>query len=124
MASSFLKKLDQFPPVLCRMLAGRYDPETADNWPTPLTDDEIATISGLPVDIVKTVSLYTTWDPVSVGTMRAFIKGCRLDLGNWSAMNRIRRRVRRGRFGYLRRSPLWPTRFQQLVAIWEASHAR
>ncbi len=118
MATSFLRKLDAYPPVRCRLVAVRYPANTRYQWPVPLTDEEIAARCGFGVGVIRDISSRTTWDNISVLHLRTFLHGCRLNFDNWSAFARTDRLARREKFHYLRRHPLWKSHFEPLVQLW------
>lgn len=123
MAYPFTAIIHRFPPVWCRLLAVRYPANKKWQWPIPMTDEEIAESSGLSVMEVKFIGRADKWDDVSVGKMLAFMRGCRINFDNWQSFQRTRRTAGRGKFDYLRRSPLWDSHFKYLVALWETIHA-
>lgn len=90
--TSFWITANRFPPILCRMLARRK------NGP-PLSDDEIATRSGLTALEIRLLSLQTSWDTINLGDMRRFLCGCGMDFHDAAAMARAK--------DYLRKKPTW-----------------
>lgn len=105
------KKLSQFPPIVCRLLA-RTGPKGRQR---PMTDEEIAKASGLPVSTVISLSWMTSWNDVSCGNMLRFSKACGVDYSNALAMrNHVKYLKLRSRFVYLRRDPEWNTRWSKM----------
>jgi len=97
----FQHKLDRFPPVVCRLFARH-------RWGLPLDNRELAERSGLSEYKVVSMSTLTSWDSVTVGDMRAFLRGCGLDFDRRESMNRIGCYLRskaHSKFVHLRRSP-------------------
>lgn len=118
MATSFFKRLQDYPPVRCRLLAVKYPLNTRYQWPVPLADMEIAQVSGLTVGEVRDLAVRTTWADVVWWKVQAFLKGCRLNFENWSSFARTARLARREKYHYLRRHPLWSVQFEPLVKLW------
>jgi hypothetical protein len=90
---TFWKRAQDFPPILCRLLARR-------KWGRPLTDTEIADrtdrIVGppgilvvlAPIEVGK-IALSTSWKGIDVYDMQAFLIGCNIDFCNAEQMKRI-----------------------------------
>lgn len=119
MATSFLRKLEQYPPVRCRLLAVRYPGNSKYGWPVPLTDEEIALKGGLTVGEVRSLSVQTAWSDIRLWQIRGFMVGCRLNFDNYSSFKRTARLAAREKFHYLRRSPDWATHYEPFVKLWE-----
>ena len=118
----FWERVQDFPPVLCRLLAKHDAPPKT--WQA-LTHEEIADRSGLDVLEVMTLSKRTSWDGVDLCRFRQFTQACGIDFLNSKHMIRVRDYVRkRGRFAYLKRDPLWDTYYSPLIKIWRDSYAR
>lgn len=112
---NFWRRLDRFPPILCRLLArqprGR-----------PLTTAEISAASGLTEVGVFTVSNQTDWKGIDIYTMRRFTEACGVDITSRSEMTRVESYLRkRPNWRYLRRDPQWHTYFQPLIKLWLAT---
>lgn len=119
MAVSFLKKLDDYPPVRCRLLAVHYPSKSKYGWPVPLTDEEISQRSGVSVAVIRDLALRITWRNVEVHLVCNFLVGCRLNFDNWSSFRRTARLAKREQYHYLKRHPLWATQFEPLVKLWQ-----
>lgn len=123
--STLLHNIDHFPhftPVECRMLAVIYPvKQQGRSWPVAMSEAQIVALSHLSVGDVRCLSLLNSWDDVPVRKMRAFIKGCRLNLGNYRALERLRRMIRRGEFSHLRRSPEWESKLMEVFNTWNNS---
>ena len=108
-----------FPPAVCRLLA-RTDNSRGQSQ-RPLSDQEIASRSGLLVDQVRSLSWTKTWDNVAAPTMVSFSRACGLDFDNPSAMRRhilwLKRNAGRWEIGghYLRRDPEWASKWKPLI---------
>lgn len=124
MAYSFLKKLDLYPPVRCRLVAVHY-PNGPKKWPVPLSNEQIVQGTNLELSHAEVayLSSLTSWDDVPLRKIKLFLKGCRLKFENWGAFKRIGRLANRGKFFYLRRDDNWEPVFSQLVEIWEKQNA-
>lgn len=108
--------LERFPPVAVRLFA-----RTPGYGPRALTDDEIAEASGLTPQRVSIINRLVSWDTVPVGDMRAFMRGCQLDVADAKQIRRISQYVQKnlvGKFAYLRRSPHWHSKYVELKSIW------
>lgn len=118
-SEQFWKRVSRFPPILCRLLARhRYGP--------PLTNEEIAQRSGLPLLYVAALSQETSWDVASLRAFRQFTRGCGVDLLDSKIMRRIEGYLskRPVSFKYLRTSPQWTTTFKPLLARYVESQTR
>lgn len=115
---SFESKLAAFPPVRCRLAAVHYPSGKRYGWAVPLSDEQIAEKGGIHVGEVRSISIMKNWDAVPVAKMWAFLRGCRLNLGNWSAYRRTLRLASREKFAYLRRSPLWKSQLEPILTVW------
>lgn len=112
----FWKRLDRYPPVLCRLLARQ-------KRGRPLTTREIAETSGLPPAKVEAISESVNWDGVGVYEMRGFTKACGCDFTNQSDMRRVEDYLRkRPKFTYLRKSPFWREYYYPLVIKWMSTN--
>lgn len=105
------KKLQNFPPVLVRLLAkdGR----------TAMSDRQIVDASGgaLTLADVKRLSLLDSWDDVSVRHMREFTMACRVELSNREDWRNAYRYMKRPKFEHLRTHQEWPY-FRELLAVY------
>ena len=77
---TWLEKLDEFPPIICRLLARREI--TANHKIVPLTITEIAENSGLPIGLVKWIAVQKSWKRVRTEHVDPFMKGCGMSYGN------------------------------------------
>jgi hypothetical protein len=111
------EKLDRFPPLVVRLLART---SRSEGGQRALTTAEIAARSGLSISEVKTLSTFTTWTDVSIGTMQAYLKGCGADLDNrdWLRKNAAYMAHIRSLPRYLRKSAEWATVFEPLIRVW------
>jgi len=71
-------KLGTFSPALVRLMAADRKRGTA--W--DLDDDEIAKRAGMTVSKVQSIYWNKTWNNISVGDMKRFVKACNVDFGN------------------------------------------
>lgn len=114
---SLTEKLDRFPPVAVRLLAR----VSANRHTRALLDGEVASQSeGLTIREVRHISRLATWDEVTVGTMRMFLRGCGADLDSrdWLRQNAAYMRKIKSIPRFLLRSPEWSTTFEPLIDIW------
>jgi hypothetical protein len=116
---SMWERVQYFPPAVCRILARPANARGRSQ--RPLTDEEIAQASGLPLTDVRSLSWVTSWDNVPVSKMRAFAHGCGIDLDDWSTIRQHLRFINRMRgkwftaSHYLRRDQHWENRWKPLI---------
>ena len=80
--------------------------------------EEIALKMGKTVMEVKKIYMPKTWDDITVGDMRSFIKACNFDPHDSPTRNRAKAysRTKRGlKFTYLQDSPWWKVTFEPLL---------
>lgn len=111
-AEVFWYRVDQFSPLLCRLLARH-------KRGLPLTDEEIAAFGGntlTPYD-VRCIAELESWDDVRLRDMRAFLRGCGLDFCDRESMHRVTEylKMKKNRFQYLKKSPQWEAVFKPLL---------
>lgn len=120
---SFWQKSDHFPPILCRLLA-KQGGNNGRAFGAPISNQEIATATGLTEYQIVTLSAQLDWSGIDLPTMRKFLLACRIDFENVAQMKRAIRYMRgekvdgvviRPRFSYLRKSPHWKTFYQPLA---------
>jgi len=84
-----------------------------------MTDEEIASESGLPCQLVRALSQLTDWTGVDIWTMQKFLEGCKVDFEDYKEMHRISEYLRREpNWGHLKRDPEWQTRWLPLIERW------
>jgi len=111
-------KLERFPPVACRLLARRRSKARA--LFVPLSDEEVASRSGLRIARVKALAWETTWDGVSVSEMLAFMRGCGIDLDNRRTLwNHWRHLTSVRKFRYLTDHPDFESNYLPLAEQYE-----
>lgn len=71
--------------------------------------------SGLEPWEVMGFSLSEDWNAIPFGKMRAFMKGCGVEVDTWADRQRIEKFWRRGIFSAARRSPDWEEYFLPIV---------
>lgn len=113
----FYERARRFPPGLIRLLARKKNSK-------PLTNDEIASASGLSAYEVVLISQKTDWRGIDIDTMRRFTRGCGIDLENARDVKRITVYLKGTRdangkrvaptFRYLRRSGQWESFYRPL----------
>lgn len=115
---NFYDKLTTFPPLVCRLLAR----ETMDNGKVRgLSDEEIATRSGLPFNEVRALSWLTSWDDVPVSKLKAFSLACGVDFTSRDSMRAHRSYINNNpKFRYLRKHPDWNTTFVRMIQTYMA----
>lgn len=105
------KKLQNFPPVLVRLLAkdGR----------NAMTDRQIVEASdgALTLADVKRLSLLDSWEEVNVRHLREFTTACRVDLSDRNEWRNACRYMKRPKFEHLRTHQEWPY-FRELLAVY------
>jgi hypothetical protein len=102
--------------VAVRLLA-----RTNSKKPRPLTDEEIAYESGLPISTVQALAELTSWDGVTLEVMRQFMRGCGFDLSNREHMDRHGQYIRKGLLKdmlYLKRCGSWESKYRPLKDKW------
>lgn len=117
MAHSFQRKLDRFPPVLCRLLAVRY-PQGRRGMPIALTDEEIMQRGSIAIADFMWLSYSTSWAEIPEAKKNAFLKGCGIRLDNWRSYSRLVRQTNRGAWRHVKSSPLYETVFSKLLSIY------
>lgn len=113
---TFWDRLDRFTPGFCRIIARH-------KRGLPLTSQEISVGSGyeLTPHEVFLMSFLDNWDQVPIGRLRAFLRGCGIDLCDYESMNRIGVYLKarsfnpKSRFKYLTKSPEWETVFKPIL---------
>ena len=99
------KKLNRFPPCVCRMLARAGSSNRSIKL---LEDEEIAKTSGLPIADVRSLTWAVSWDKVPTETMLLFSKACGVDFANGKNLAKHYRYLRLERpFNYLRKHREW-----------------
>lgn len=71
-------KLEIFSPVMVRLLAA--DRKRGTSW--DLSDEEIAERAGMTVKEVQRIYWNKTWDDITLGQMKRFVKACNVDFAN------------------------------------------
>ena len=123
-SSKFPQRLNDFPPILCRLLARNK------NGP-PLTAVEIADRSTqtpgvksplVPVQ-VENISQCINWEKIHILDALAFMYGCRVDLTDAKEFRRIKDYLsKKPNFRFLRQSPEWKSYWLPLMKRWRKSH--
>lgn len=121
MSSVFYRRMERYPPILCRLLARNRPGGRA------MTNEELAEKSGLDGATVHFLSSQGSWRGIDVYTLRSFTDACGIGFADAKAIKRadvyIRGRVVGGRrtppnFRHLRRSPVWNMFYKPLVRHW------
>lgn len=111
---SLWAKLDQYPPVLVRLLARHPDGKV-------MSDTDIARQPGLTLAEVRRLSLLPDWHDVSVPLMRAFVHACRMDFCNREQMRNANRYINRDpKFRHLVRDPNFPA-YREMLRVYYQS---
>ncbi len=115
---SFYDLLKLFPPCQVRLLA-------RERYGKPLTNEQIATASGLSAREVALISQMTSWQDVDVDALQRFTHGCGLDLDKPASVKRKLVYVRGQHYTgpnrvppsyrYLRQSPDWAKFYNPLI---------
>jgi len=113
---NFWTTAEVFNPVLCRLMARHKRGRV-------LTNEEIAIRSKvLPAVQVIAISQRTSWEYVSVVTMRAYLTGCGLDFEDRPRMKVAMDYLKRNpSFAYLKRDPEYETFYKPLIQLWLTS---
>ena len=110
------KIIDEYTPKCLRLLARE---TMGGKRIRAISDEEIALKMGKTVVEVKHIYLSDTWDDITVGDMRSFIKACNFDPHDAFRRNKARAYARTPlgkKFTYLRKSPWWEITFKPLIA--------
>jgi hypothetical protein len=115
MAVPIKQRLDEFTPIICRLLARKTTGRRVDG----LHDEEIAEASNLQLWMVKSVSWLPTWDHTESRVMLAFIEGCGIKLDDWKDMQiHSTYLAKKPAWKYLRRYPdEWYARWHPMIII-------
>jgi hypothetical protein len=112
-------KLDNFPPVLVRLLARR---KLSRGHSEPLTDDEIVE-RPLTIAEVCDYSRAVNWNGIPVVKALAFLRGCGLDIDDADAWRRTMTYLSLNpTFNYLRESPQWKEYFLPLIQLYRKGY--
>lgn len=106
-----LQRISEFPPILVRLLAKQRGAAGE-----ALSDQEIAIGSGISLSRVQAISRMESWDSITVGELRSFLKACHFNPLESADRNRLNAYRRKGpKFIYLKRSPHWNDTFLPLI---------
>ena len=105
-------KITEFPPMLIRLLAMKGRGHSA----SVMSDEEIASASGLELADIQDLSRAESWDGFRIGVARRFLRACGAD----PADPKQRHRVivffsRETKFHHLQKNPLWEPRFKPVL---------
>ena len=121
MKRTIWQKFEEFPPIVCRLLARQVVDACAVR---ALSNAEIAKSSGMTELEVQSLSHLTSWDDVPVGKMRRFMSACNVDLNSRSNLRLHVAYIRStASWKYLKRSPEWTTFFQPLMKAYVRSQS-
>lgn len=81
----YLDQLDEFPPWLCRVIARRNG--------HPLSNTEIAEVSGLSLRSIARISPQLSWDGVTCGARCRFLLGCNINPNHLKEHRRYLKRL-------------------------------
>jgi len=114
----FWKRVDDYPPVLCRLMA-KHRPGPA------MSTKEISDKSGLSEYEVLTISEMTSWKGVSLEKFRRFTGACGVDFLDSTCMKYVRDYLRKRpiRFKYLKTTPDWDDYYIPLIKKWRQCYA-
>jgi hypothetical protein len=110
----FKQRLDRYPPILVRLCA------TRGQHPNQhvLSDRQIVDASGLTVAEVKFVEYSVNWDDIPDRLKYPFLAACDIDLEKRRTFRRLEYMRRFGRFGYLRKSPIFESQLREMLDLW------
>lgn len=119
----FWSRVERYSPILCRLLA-------RDDHGNALTVEEISRVSGLSTMEIYYLSVSLGWQGVDIFTMKAFTRGCRMDLTDRDQMKRadiyLRGSMVNGqrcapKFTHLKKDPeRWTKEFRDLLMRYQA----
>lgn len=116
MKTTIWKKLEAYPPILCRLLArkgkGRFNERI-------MTDEEIAEVGNMKLSDVKSLSWKTSWDDVPFRQVRQFSMACRVDFTDTENMKKHVRLINRKTqsFWHIRKSS-HREKFTEMLRVW------
>ena len=96
--TTFWKYIRDYPPPLVRILARRSLGRT--NRAIPLTDEEIAITGEIPLERVREIMFYPSWDEVTMGDIQRFLRGCNFDPTNYADRHRATMYSKKGKYQY------------------------
>jgi hypothetical protein len=111
MNTGFFKRAEAFKPIFVRLLARHK------NGP-PMTDDEISSKSGLPLQSIYDISWADEWR-TNLIHMQCFIQACEVNFESARQMNRVYYYLRnKPNFEYLRKHPEWKKKWLPMMMKW------
>jgi len=115
---SIEERLDRFSPLVCRLLAREGESNKSIR---PLTDEAIATASGLPLDVVISMSWRCSWEGVPVDIMLRFSTACGVVMSDRKIMAKhlqYLRSPKNKKWSYLKRSSLWDSKWYPMIMLY------
>jgi len=116
---NFWRAMSSHPPALIRLYARKVRGRTIE----AITGEEIAIVSGIPLDRVQEISALTNWDSVTIPEAERFCLACNFDPTSARDRNRERaysrtcRRPNRPRFLWLKNHPKYRSEFLPLIEV-------
>lgn len=119
MRQNLWQKLEEFPPIVCRLLARE---RAISGGIKALTSSVIAQRAGMTAMEINSLSWLSSWESVPLGKIRPFMEACGVDLTNKSILRTQASYIRRGAaFKYLKRSPDWDKIYKPLILAYVSS---
>lgn len=113
MRPNFWQKLNEFPPIACRLLARE---RTISGGVRAMPASAIALKAGMTTMEVNSLAWLTSWDSVPLAKIRPFMEACGVDLTNPQILRTHACYIRRGAsFKYLKLSPDWEKVYKPLI---------
>lgn len=105
MNKTFWDKLNDFPPVMCRLLARTPTPQ---GGVRPLTDEEIGHAADITVMEVRGTAWNTSWDRFTLNEVKRYTEACGIYLEDRANLRKHTNYIRRSpAFRYLQGTEPW-----------------
>lgn len=119
MRQNLWQKINQFPPIVCRLLARERTPT---GGVKALSATLIAVRASLTAMEVNSLSWLTSWSDVPFHKIRPFMEACGVDITNKEILRAHACYIKRGAsFKYLKQSPDWERVYKPLIIAYVAS---
>jgi len=119
MSAAIWDKLDNFPPIACRLLARVVTPT---GGTVAKTAKEIAKDAGMTEMEVSSISWHASWDKLTVDELKRFSLACGVDFTSRDIMRNHSSYLRKSpSFKYLKKSPEWNSVFKPMIVAYVQS---
>lgn len=106
------EKFEQFPPILCRLLARTTDGHGV----RALSVEEISRTSELDGLTVRAFSWLPNWEYVTLADTEKFMRGCNVDIGDRNNLRTHTGYIRgNAQWKYLKKHPDWLTVYEPMI---------